>query len=168
MKRLRGSPRAFRFFASAASFQHGSIVLPYPRSCAGNRRSGWVGRMVEESVVKSVRRYLEHLQVHGLPVRFGVVFGSRVTGHTNEWSDIDLLVISSYFDCKRTWRDIRLLWRIAADADSRIEPVPCGEKEWREDDSRSIVEIARREGQVVEPPSRTTEEDPEHSPSIDP
>jgi predicted nucleotidyltransferase len=78
-----------------------------------------------------------------------VLFGSHVKGQPHEWSDIDLLVISSCFDRKRTWGDIRQLWRVAADIDSRIEPFPCGEIQWREDDSSAIVEIARREGEMV-------------------
>jgi len=31
----------------------------------------------------------------------------------------------------------------------RIEPIACGEREWLEDDSRAIIEIARREGEVI-------------------
>jgi hypothetical protein len=111
--------------------------------------------MVEESVVKSVRRYLEDLQVQGVPVRFGVVFGSRITGHTHEWSDIDLIVVSPRFDEEPDHDLIDDLWIRAMKIDPRIEPIPCGEVQWREDDSSAIIEIARREGQVVEPPSLT-------------
>jgi uncharacterized protein len=45
---------------------------------------------------------------------------------------------------------VDLLWRLAARIDSRIEPVACGEKQWEEDDSSAIVEIARREGKRVD------------------
>jgi len=41
------------------------------------------------------------------------------------------------------------LWHITAKTDSRIEPVACGEKQWQEDDSSAIIEIARREGEIV-------------------
>lgn len=34
-------------------------------------------------------------------------------------------------------------------ADNRIEPIPCGEREWETDQSRPILEIARREGIVI-------------------
>jgi len=34
--------------------------------------------------------------------------------------------------------------------DSRIEPIACGEREWDADTSRPILEIARREGMVIE------------------
>ncbi|MFB3891778.1 MAG: hypothetical protein ACE15C_07115 [Phycisphaerae bacterium] len=42
-----------------------------------------------------------------------------------------------------------MLWETAAKVDSRIEPVPCGVRQWFVDETRAIVEIARREGVVV-------------------
>ncbi len=105
--------------------------------------------MVNESVVKGVRNYLRALQDQGLIVNFGVVFGSQVQGMSDMWSDIDLLVISPRFDDLRERGDIDLLWRVAARTDNRIEPIPCGERQWIEDDSSAIIEIARREGQPI-------------------
>jgi uncharacterized protein len=105
--------------------------------------------MVDESVVKGVRDYLRALQDQGLIVKFGVVFGSQVQGMSDSWSDIDLLVVSPRFDDLRDRRDIDLLWHVAARTDSRIEPIPCGERQWREDNASAIIEIARREGQPV-------------------
>lgn len=102
--------------------------------------------MVDESVLKAARDYLRKLQELGLPVRFGVVFGSQVAGHADQWSDIDLLVVSPRFDEPRSRRDIDLLWRVAARVDSRIEPIACGEEQWQEDRASAIVEIAHRQG----------------------
>jgi hypothetical protein len=34
--------------------------------------------------------------------------------------------------------------------DDRIEPIPCGEREWESGDGRPILEIVRREGVVIE------------------
>lgn len=107
--------------------------------------------MVDAAVVATVRRYLAVLQDGGLPVRFGVVYGSQARGDTHEWSDIDLLVVSPRYDQPFTHRDAMVLWRIAADIDSRIEPLPCGEKQWEEDDASMIIEIGRREGEKVMP-----------------
>jgi hypothetical protein len=39
--------------------------------------------------------------------------------------------------------------RNAARTDSRIEPVPVGQRQYEEDDSSAILEIARREGFVI-------------------
>ena len=105
--------------------------------------------MVNESIVKSVRNYLKTVQEKGIDVRFGIVFGSHVAGRSGTWSDIDVLVVSPLFDGRRNRRDVDLLWRVAARSDSRIEPIPCGERQWNEDSSSAIVEIARREGEPI-------------------
>jgi len=47
--------------------------------------------------------------------------------------------------------DVNTLWRVAARTDTRIEPIACGERQWVEDDSSASIEIARREGQRVDP-----------------
>ncbi|MDI9570881.1 MAG: nucleotidyltransferase domain-containing protein [Pseudomonadota bacterium] len=105
--------------------------------------------MVNESVVNGVRKYLRALQDQGIAVKFGVIFGSQLTRNTDTWSDIDLLVVSPSFDERRTRDDINLLWRLAARTDNRIEPIPCGERQWFEDDTSAIIEVARREGETV-------------------
>jgi len=105
--------------------------------------------MVNESVVNGVRKYLRALQDQGIAVKFGVIFGSQLTGKTDDWSDIDLLVVSPIFDDRRSRDDINLLWRLAARTDNRIEPVPCGERQWFEDDASAIIEVARRAGETV-------------------
>ena len=105
--------------------------------------------MVAEPIARSIKHYLQVVSQQGIPVRYGVVFGSQVTGRADVWSDIDLLVVSPKFDGKRKRDDINLLWRIAARTDSRIEPIPVGERQYDEDDSSAIIEIARREGQRI-------------------
>ncbi|MBA4396793.1 MAG: hypothetical protein C0394_05360 [Syntrophus sp. (in: bacteria)] len=105
--------------------------------------------MVNESVINGVRKYLRALQDQGITVKFVVIFGSQLAGKADIWSDIDLLVVSPSFDGQRSRSDIDLLWRLAARTDNRIEPVPCGELQWFEDDTSAIIEVARREGQTV-------------------
>jgi predicted nucleotidyltransferase len=113
--------------------------------------------MVAQSIIDSVRKYLQAVNAEGIPIEQGVIFGSQVRGVSDEWSDIDLLVISKKFDHIRNRDDINLLWRIAARTDSRIEPIAVGEYQFVEDDSSAIIEIARREGQSVR--IEETEED---------
>jgi predicted nucleotidyltransferase len=107
--------------------------------------------MVDESIVKVVQRYLYTLIEQGTPVRYGVIFGSRVSGDSDIWSDIDLLVVSPRFDQAYDRSDINHLWRVAARTDSRIEPIPVGMRRFEEDDSSAIIEIARRQGHKVFP-----------------
>jgi uncharacterized protein len=105
--------------------------------------------MVDQSVVTVAKGYLQSLQRLGIAIRFGVVFGSWARGTAGRWSDIDLVVVSPQFDCATDRRFVDLLWCQAARFDSRIEPFLCGEKQWAEDDSSILIEVARREGQRV-------------------
>jgi hypothetical protein len=108
--------------------------------------------VADERVVASVRRYLRTLQREfGLDARAGVLFGSYARGSADEWSDIDLVVLAGRFDKAITRQDVELLWWAAANTDSRIEPIACGERQWLEDDKSAVIEIARREGQVILP-----------------
>jgi predicted nucleotidyltransferase len=102
--------------------------------------------MVDRGIVESVKKYLSKLTEEGIPVQFGVIFGSYTQGKANKWSDIDLVVVSKKYDNSYSHEDVNKLWRAAARTDSRIEPIPCGVKEWEKDDERIIIEVARREG----------------------
>jgi predicted nucleotidyltransferase len=105
--------------------------------------------MVDESIIETARKYLRKLSDRGVPVHFGVIFGSWATGTANEWSDIDLIVVSPRFDEPYGSRDVDALWHLTVETDNRIEPVPCGLKQWEEDHCRPILRIARREGQRI-------------------
>ena len=103
--------------------------------------------MVESGIRTIVETYLKTLARNGVVVTRGIIFGSQVKGNAGVWSDIDLLIVSPKFDAMSDRDDINLLWRLAARTDSRIEPIPCGEKQWIEDDSSPIIEMVRREGE---------------------
>lgn len=105
--------------------------------------------MVDKAIVSGVRRYLEAVNANGLKISFGVIFGSRARGEASSESDIDLLVVSPDFDGVRNRKDIAKLWHFAAETDDRIEPIPCGERQWREDEGTPIIEVARQQGQIV-------------------
>lgn len=103
--------------------------------------------MVEESIIMSVKKYLTELVKLGIPVQYGILFGSCTQKPgADRWSDIDLLVVSSRYDDEYSREDINLLWKTAARTDNRIEPVPVGLKRWKTDDESTIIEVARREG----------------------
>lgn len=107
--------------------------------------------MADTTIPDIARKYLQRLASLGIAVERGVIFCSYARGEASTWSDIDLLVVSPQHDSPRTHEDLNLLWRIAAREDSRIEPIPCGSKEWREDETSAIIEVARREGTELIP-----------------
>ena len=105
--------------------------------------------MVEEPIIQSIRRYLRMLWERGVEPSFGVLFGSQMNGKATQWSDIDLVVVAPLFDGDYQYRDVARLWQTAGAVDSRIEPIPCGVKQWETDNSTPIIWIARKEGVVV-------------------
>lgn len=105
--------------------------------------------MVEKNVLSVVKKYLKMLSMKGVPVKAGVIFGSYATGKSHQWSDIDVLVISPRFDKKFKRKDIDLLWHVAADVDSRIEPIAVGERQYQENKSSYIIFEARRDGLFI-------------------
>ena len=105
--------------------------------------------MVDPAIIAKVKQYLQALSHSGLSVAFGVVFGSQATGQASALSDIDLIVVSPQFDGKTSRDIINKLWHVAARTDSRIEPIPCGQNQWRDDRSNAIIEIARNEGTSI-------------------
>jgi len=105
---------------------------------------------MDNSTIITVREYINSLRKIGIPVSFGVLFGSYTKEQNNSMSDIDLIVVSPIFDKIKKIEDVGMLWKIAARVDSRIEPIPCGEKEWISNDSSIIIEIAHKEGIQIE------------------
>jgi predicted nucleotidyltransferase len=45
-----------------------------------------------------IRRYIVALEARGISVERVILFGSHASGHPDEWSDIDIAVISPKFD----------------------------------------------------------------------
>lgn len=105
--------------------------------------------MVEPAIIENVRRYLASLPRVGIHASRAILFGSFARGEGTVESDIDLVVIAPEFDGRRDVSLVKALWR-ATVSDDRIEPIPCGEREWETGDGRPILDIARREGVVIE------------------
>ena len=105
--------------------------------------------MVDSAVEDSVKRYLAALGGYGIHASRAVLFGSFARGDATEWSDIDLIVIAPELDGERSLETVKNLWRATAAADDRIEPVPCGEREWESEGGRPVLDIARKEGVVI-------------------
>ena len=101
--------------------------------------------MVNKSVIKIVRRYLELLAENEIKSEKAILFGSYARGDHRRNSDIDILVLAKQFD-KDRWSREDDMWKLTRHADSRIQPIPVGIKQFVEDDVSPIIEMARREG----------------------
>ena len=108
--------------------------------------------MVEPAIVGVIQEYLEAVSRSGIRVTQVILFGSYARGDAQPDSDVDILVIAPEFDEPYDKCRIDLLWTLRARTDSRIEPIAVGERQWREDNSSALIEIARREGQEISLP----------------
>jgi predicted nucleotidyltransferase len=75
--------------------------------------------MVARTIIETVRFYLRVVRENGIPVSYGVLYGSQARGTAHENSDIDLLVVLSHFDGKKDFDEVNMLWRLTARTDSR-------------------------------------------------
>jgi len=74
-------------------------------------------------IYSNVRKYVQLLQDNKIPVKTVYLFGSYVNGKENEFSDIDLAIVTNRFIGDSF--DFRfMLTRMARDIDSDIEPHP--------------------------------------------
>jgi uncharacterized protein len=105
--------------------------------------------MANKPVVNTIKKYLKELEEGGIKSPFAVLYGSYFSGTQSEWSDIDIIVVSESYDRPLTREDISSLWKVSARIDSRIEPIPCGLRQWETDDSSAIIETARLAGETI-------------------
>jgi HEPN domain-containing protein/predicted nucleotidyltransferase len=126
------------------------------RTRVGNTRPGTIcgdNPMVDQSIEKSVKRYLHAVRQTGIHANRAILFGSRARGTGHIDSDIDLIVIAPEFDLSPDRALVERLWQLRARTDHRIEPIPCGEAEWAAPiTARAIIEIAHREGIAIHSP----------------
>ncbi|MBF0296142.1 MAG: nucleotidyltransferase domain-containing protein [Magnetococcales bacterium] len=106
--------------------------------------------MAAPEIVLTIKSYLHRLEERGMPVAFGVLYGSFARGDAHADSDVDLVVVSSRFDQPDSWQDTELLWETTVFTDSRIEPVGVGARQWEEEDGIPLIDIVRKEGQIIQ------------------
>ncbi len=89
-----------------------------------------------------------------IPIGEVILFGSYAHGQPKEYSDIDLAVISDWFEGKPKIENMQYLSRIAATYNSLIEALPFTEKEYKDLDKRSflasIVKTGRNYSELLE------------------
>ena len=95
---------------------------------------------IDKVVLENVKIFLARLDTAGIHVTKAYLFGSYLTGKTDEWSDIDVAVVSPQISDDRFEERI-ILTKIAISVDDRIEPLPFNPDNFTKDDplSREII-----------------------------
>jgi predicted nucleotidyltransferase len=94
-----------------------------------------------ETLVERLRREIR--------VEAVVLFGSYVKGKPDEWSDIDVAVISPDFEGVRMSRRQDTLARLMAGTDPRVEALGHSSSEYRDPPPASFLREILRTGKVV-------------------
>ena len=105
--------------------------------------------MVNQDILNILKEYIRKLISSGLKLSKVILYGSQARGDYNNESDIDVILVSPFFDKNRD-QYIPKIWLLAADIDYRIEPYVIGEKRFNEDTISPIIQIAKRDGIEIE------------------
>ncbi|MDR4497851.1 MAG: nucleotidyltransferase domain-containing protein [Candidatus Scalindua sp.] len=87
--------------------------------------------VIEDSIIKIIKRYIEELENNGIKISGAVVFGSYAKGVVHDDSDIDVALISEAFTGNR-YDDRRKVVPLRRQIDSRIEPIPFRPEDFNE------------------------------------
>lgn len=106
--------------------------------------------LATEDVQAIALDFIRKLEETGkITVQRAVLFGSYARGRAHRGSDIDLLVISRDFMRMTAWERIRLVARVTAQCDRRLEVIPCTPRQWERAGPASFLAHIRRTGIVV-------------------
>lgn len=81
-----------------------------------------VNYMNKKEAIQLAQKYVNTIINHGVPIIEAKLFGSYTTGKADQWSDIDVCLVSSSFTNQFDSR-VQLM-HLKHDIDERIEPHP--------------------------------------------
>ena len=105
--------------------------------------------MSQSEVVIILNRFIARLKEEGIPVEKAILFGSYARQEANENSDIDVLIVSSFFNSGDLSSKL-LVWKLVREIDARIEPLTIGSDQFKNDDISPIITIAKKEGILIQ------------------
>ncbi|HDP99632.1 MAG TPA: nucleotidyltransferase domain-containing protein [bacterium] len=88
---------------------------------------------VPDKIKKTIYKFLAALQENNIPVKRAILFGSYAHGNYNEWSDIDLAVVSDFFIGDR-FDDKKKIRPITLSISYDLEILPYNTQDFTEDD----------------------------------
>ncbi|MHB8791027.1 MAG: nucleotidyltransferase domain-containing protein [Desulfobulbaceae bacterium] len=98
---------------------------------------------IDTVVLDRVRSFLKKIDQAGISVSHAYIFGSHARGQADEWSDIDIAIVSPNIGPDRFEERIRLT-EIAINIDDRLEPLPFSSDNFNDGDP--LVRNIKKEG----------------------
>ncbi len=100
--------------------------------------------MAKREVIELLKKFLAAMKAEGINIEKAFLYGSHAKGLATANSDIDVMLVSDYFDKGIEAR--AKSWLVASKIDHRIEPCSISMKKFLEDDSSPLIETVKQEG----------------------
>lgn len=84
------------------------------------------------SINQIIKKYIKELEKNGFRITEAFLFGSYARGTAEEWSDIDIALVSPDFTGDR-FRDRQRIVPLTREIDIRIEPMPFRPRDFKDD-----------------------------------
>lgn len=105
--------------------------------------------MAQKEVIRLIKKFLARLSKEGISIKQTYLYGSYASGKAGNDSDIDVMLISDFFD-KNDDAQAGKVWRIGKNVDARIEPYIVGMKRFKEDTISPLLRIIKKEGLKIQ------------------
>lgn len=100
--------------------------------------------MAKREVIELLKKFLAAMKAEGINIEKAFLYGSHAKGLATANSDIDVMLVSDYFD--KGIKARAKSWLVASKIDHRIEPCSISMKKFLEDDSSPLIETVKQEG----------------------
>jgi len=105
--------------------------------------------MVAREIIEALRKFRAALEAEGIRVDKIILYGSQAAGKFRAESDIDVAVVSRDFGKDRFEEGVKL-FQIAAQVDTRIEPVPVSPQSLEHDTWVPLIYEIREKGMEIQ------------------
>ncbi len=78
---------------------------------------------IPTNILKIIYKFLEQVEIYGIHIKEAILYGSYANGTQNEWSDIDLAIVSDDFTGTRFY-DWDLLKKAKFAVSYDLSPIP--------------------------------------------
>ncbi len=92
-----------------------------------------MAQKADRKIETAVKSYLDQLEKIGVHVQQAILFGSYAVGKYDEWSDIDLAIVSKDFTGNR-FEDKNKIRKITLQVNSDISPLPFRPEDFNDSD----------------------------------
>jgi predicted nucleotidyltransferase len=96
---------------------------------------------IPAKIAKLLNKYIQKLEENRISISRAVLFGSYAAGTVNEWSDIDIALVSEVFEGVRI-KDRNKIRKITLDISTDLSPLPFRPEDFTPEDPfvREIIE----------------------------